>query len=54
MKHWWQETPETVVARIYHLRGQIPPKDWEQDWPAIKEQLDKRDPEPMMLKNQAS
>lgn len=43
MKHWKEMKPEEVVSRIYWMRGQIPPKNWRDNWPKIKKQLEERD-----------
>jgi hypothetical protein len=35
---------EEIVSRIYWYRGQLPPKDWREDWPKIREQIIKNQP----------
>ena len=37
--NWWEQTPKEVVGRIYWQRNQLPPDNWEEDWPDIKAQL---------------
>ena len=39
LKELWREE----VAKIYWLRGQLPPKNWEELWPNIKKQLEDKD-----------
>jgi hypothetical protein len=33
------DNAEEIVARIYWYRNQLPPKDWREQWPAIREQI---------------
>ncbi len=49
--NWWEQDPRKVVSRIYWLRGQLPPKDWQRAWPEIKKQLEVKYPMPTMLRN---
>jgi len=40
--NWREMEPKEVVSRVYWYRNQIPPRDWEKEWPKIKEQLEKK------------
>jgi hypothetical protein len=53
MSKWWRENPKDVVEKIYWLRDQLPPKNWQAEWPKIKAQLLVKYPPPVMLRNQA-
>ena len=55
MKRWYEMSPKEVMARIYWMRGQLLPKDWEDEWPNIRAQLAAQDKTyiPIHLRNQA-
>ena len=54
LKLWFQEDPAEVVSKVYWLRGQLTPKNGEEEWPKIQEELNKQYPYvPRMLREQA-